>query len=261
MEAGWRGVYGEAASTRSRRPTTTTPTTSSCPSSPRARTSPSQDVASEEKITQPPRRYSDASLLGAMETAGKLVDDEELREAMKDSGIGTPATRAAIIERLIDVGYVERDGRSLVCTEKGLGVIRLLDDHALTSPSLTGDWESPADADRAGRGGPPALHGRHRRVRRRHRHHARREAQGHPHPAAEPRPLPGLRPRHRREPQGLLLLGPRGPGLRLRDLEEQGGQDAAARGRPRADLARAAPRRPSRASRAAQAAPSGPSWR
>jgi DNA topoisomerase-3 len=76
-----------------------------------------------------------------METAGKLVDDEELREAMKDSGIGTPATRAAIIERLIDVGYVERDGRSLVATEKGLNVIRLLGEHALTSPDLTGSWE------------------------------------------------------------------------------------------------------------------------
>ena len=76
---------------------------------------------SEEKITQPPRRYSDASLLGAMETAGKLVDDDELREAMKDSGIGTPATRAAIIERLIDVGYVERDGRSLVVHREGPG--------------------------------------------------------------------------------------------------------------------------------------------
>ncbi len=76
-----------------------------------------------------------------METAGKLVDDEELREAMKDSGIGTPATRAAIIERLIDVGYIERDARSLVCTEKGLNVIRLLGGHPLTSPSLTGDWE------------------------------------------------------------------------------------------------------------------------
>ena len=60
---------------------------------------------------------------------------------MKDSGIGTPATRAAIIERLIDVGYIERDGRSLVCTEKGLNVIRLLDGHPLTSPGLTGDWE------------------------------------------------------------------------------------------------------------------------
>ena len=76
-----------------------------------------------------------------METAGKLVDDDELREAMKDSGIGTPATRAAIIERLIDVGYVERDGRALVATEKGLNVIRLLGEHPLTSPALTGDWE------------------------------------------------------------------------------------------------------------------------
>ena len=60
---------------------------------------------------------------------------------MKDSGIGTPATRAAIIERLIDVGYVERDGRSLVATEKGLNVIRLLGEHPLTSPDLTGAWE------------------------------------------------------------------------------------------------------------------------
>ena len=99
------------------------------------------EVQSLAKETKPPRRYSDASLLGAMETAGKLVDDETLREAMKDSGIGTPATRAAIIERLIDVGYVERDGRSLVATEKGLNVIRLLGEHPLTSPDLTGSWE------------------------------------------------------------------------------------------------------------------------
>jgi DNA topoisomerase-3 len=100
-----------------------------------------REVASARKETKPPRRYSDASLLGAMETAGKLVDDDELREAMKDSGIGTPATRAAIIERLITVGYVERDGRSLVATEKGRNVIRLLGAHALTSPGLTGSWE------------------------------------------------------------------------------------------------------------------------
>jgi DNA topoisomerase III len=98
-------------------------------------------VGSERKETKPPRRYSDASLLAAMETAGKLVDDDELREAMKDSGIGTPATRAAIIERLIQVGYIERDGRALVATEKGLNVIRLLGEHQLTSPGLTGDWE------------------------------------------------------------------------------------------------------------------------
>src|SRR4029078_10487554 len=68
-------------------------------------------------------------------------DDDELREAMKDSGIGTPATRAAIIERLIAAAYAERDGRALVCTEKGLNVIRLLDGHPLTSPGLTGEWE------------------------------------------------------------------------------------------------------------------------
>ena len=98
-------------------------------------------VISMRKETKPPRRYSDASLLGAMETAGKLVDDDELREAMKDSGIGTPATRAAIIERLITVGYLERDARALVATEKGLNVIRLLNEHALTSPGLTGSWE------------------------------------------------------------------------------------------------------------------------
>jgi DNA topoisomerase-3 len=139
LEAGWRGVYGEIEdrgdSDSDEGADQTLPRLVS------GEAVSVLKVASEEKITQPPRRYSDASLLAAMETAGKLVDDEELREAMKDSGIGTPATRAAIIERLIDVGYVERDGRSLVCTEKGLGVIRLLGEHALTSPSLTGDWE------------------------------------------------------------------------------------------------------------------------
>ena len=98
-------------------------------------------IKSDAKETKPPRRYSDGSLLRAMETAGKLVDDEELREAMKESGIGTPATRASIIERLLQVGYIERDGRALVVTEKGLNVIRLLGEHALTSPTMTGEWE------------------------------------------------------------------------------------------------------------------------
>ncbi|MGH2913747.1 MAG: DNA topoisomerase 3 [Solirubrobacteraceae bacterium] len=99
------------------------------------------EIDSAEKVTKPPRRYTEGSLLGAMETAGKLVEEEELREAMKDSGIGTPATRAAIIERLLQVGYIERDARALVVTEKGLNVIRLLGEHPLTSPGLTGDWE------------------------------------------------------------------------------------------------------------------------
>jgi DNA topoisomerase-3 len=100
-----------------------------------------REVAAEAKETKPPRRHTERSLLGAMETAGKLVEEEELREAMKDSGIGTPATRAAIIERLLQVGYIERDARALVVTEKGLNVIRLLGEHPLTSPGMTGDWE------------------------------------------------------------------------------------------------------------------------
>jgi DNA topoisomerase-3 len=76
-----------------------------------------------------------------METAGKDIEDGEVREAMKESGIGTPATRASIIERLVDVGYIEREGRALHATEKGVQVIRLLDYHPITSPELTGDWE------------------------------------------------------------------------------------------------------------------------
>ena len=144
LEPGWRSAYGEvAAGAASRAATRTTRVpTRRCPSSSADERVDTREVASAEKETKPPRRYSDASLLGAMETAGKLVDDDEMREAMKDSGIGTPATRAAIIERLIDVGYIERDARSLVCTEKGLNVIRLLDGHALTSPGMTGDWEA-----------------------------------------------------------------------------------------------------------------------
>ncbi len=141
MEAGWRGVYGEIADERGDAAEDDEGANQTLPKLAKGETVDTLEVASEEKVTQPPRRYSDASLLGAMETAGKLVDDDELREAMKDSGIGTPATRAAIIERLIDVLYIEREGRSLVATEKGLNVIRLLQDHKLTSPSLTGDWE------------------------------------------------------------------------------------------------------------------------
>src|SRR4029079_2945950 len=144
LVAGWRGVYGEEALEGGERPASEEdeggPQT--LPQLERGEAVDTKDVAAEEKVTKPPRRYSDASLLAAMETAGKLVDDDELREAMKDSGIGTPATRAAIIERLIDVEYVEREGRSLVATEKGLNVIRLLGEHPLTSPSLTGDWET-----------------------------------------------------------------------------------------------------------------------
>jgi DNA topoisomerase-3 len=143
---GWRGVYGELAASSSKvegegAAEDDEGREQQLPKLELAEDVQIREVAAEEKVTKPPRRYSDASLLGAMETAGRLVDDDEMREAMKESGIGTPATRASIIERLIDVGYVERDARALVATEKGLNVIRLLGDHPLTSPSLTGDWE------------------------------------------------------------------------------------------------------------------------
>ena len=139
---GWRGVYGEEASEdRAATDVDDEGANQLLPKLEQGEDVRTLEVESAEKETKPPRRFSDASLLSAMETAGKLVEDEELHEAMKDSGIGTPATRAAIIERLIDVGYVERDARALVCTDKGVNVIRFLGEHALTSPSMTGDWE------------------------------------------------------------------------------------------------------------------------
>ena len=98
-------------------------------------------VGVKEGETKPPPRYSEAALLGAMETAGKFVEDEELRQAMKESGLGTPATRAAIIERLIRVGYVEREKKTLVPTPKGRAVISLLGESTLSSPELTARWE------------------------------------------------------------------------------------------------------------------------
>ncbi len=141
VEAGWRGVYGEGGLDDQRADDDDEGASQQLPKLAQGEDVATLSVESAEKVTKPPRRYTDASLLAAMETAGKLVDDDELREAMKDSGIGTPATRASIIERLIDVGYIERDGRALVATEKGLSVIALLGEHALTSPSMTGDWE------------------------------------------------------------------------------------------------------------------------
>jgi DNA topoisomerase-3 len=98
-------------------------------------------VAVKEGETKPPPRYSESALLGAMETAGKFVEDEELRQAMKESGLGTPATRAATIERLLKVGYLVRERKTLVPTEKGRALIRLLGESPLSSPEMTARWE------------------------------------------------------------------------------------------------------------------------
>ncbi len=141
LVAGWRGVYGELPEADTSGADDDEGREQQLPKLNHGERVGVERVGSEEKETKPPRRYSDGTLVRVMETAGKLVDDDELREAMKESGIGTPATRAAIIERLIQVGYIERDGRALVVTEKGLNVIRLLGEHVLTSPGLTGEWE------------------------------------------------------------------------------------------------------------------------
>ena len=94
--------------------------------------------------TRPPARYSEATLLSAMEGAGKLIDDDELREAMAQKGLGTPATRAAIIERLIAEKYLVREGRELIPTAKAFQLMTLLNGlgvSELTQPELTGEWE------------------------------------------------------------------------------------------------------------------------
>ena len=103
------------------------------------------DVEIVHNETKPPARFTEATLLSAMEGAGKLVEDEELREAMREKGLGTPATRSAIIEGLIHDGYVHRQGRELIATAKGLALITLLRGigaDELTSPEMTGEWES-----------------------------------------------------------------------------------------------------------------------
>jgi DNA topoisomerase III len=139
VEPGWRAVYGDQA--EGERDDDDSGGDQLLPRLEQGESVETRKIEFLRKETQPPRRFTDASLLGAMETAGKEIEDAELREAMKDSGIGTPATRAGIIELLIGREYVEREGRALVATEKGIQVIRLLNGHALTSPELTGSWE------------------------------------------------------------------------------------------------------------------------
>lgn len=98
----------------------------------------------KEKDTQPPKHFNEGTLLKAMESAGKQVEDEELRDAMKDSGLGTPATRASIIERLKHVEYIDMTGKKINITQKGRSAIQLIRQAGidlLTSPEMTGHWE------------------------------------------------------------------------------------------------------------------------
>jgi DNA topoisomerase-3 len=135
VNAGWLAVYGKEAETDD--------TPSLVPVKP-GETVQTTKIDVEANVTKPPPRYSEATLLSAMEGAGKLVEDEELREAMSEKGLGTPATRAQIIEGLIWEKYVHRNGRELQPTAKAFSLITLLrglDIPQLSSPELTGDWE------------------------------------------------------------------------------------------------------------------------
>ncbi|MCL2397306.1 MAG: DNA topoisomerase III [Defluviitaleaceae bacterium] len=97
-------------------------------------------VAAKAKKTRPPKPYTEATLLSAMENAGKMVDDEEIARQMKESGLGTAATRAAIIERLLVVGYIRRQAKNLIPTDKAKSLIQILPTE-ITSPETTGRWE------------------------------------------------------------------------------------------------------------------------
>ncbi|MDD6814292.1 MAG: DNA topoisomerase 3 [Akkermansia muciniphila] len=133
LEPGWRALYGPERRKKD----------DLCAVSAREKVT-ATEVKAIEETTKPPTPYTEATLLTAMETAGKLVEDEDLAYAMKERGLGTPATRAAIIEGLITQEYIVRDGKDLVATLRGMDLIDLLGKiglSTLSSPELTGDWE------------------------------------------------------------------------------------------------------------------------
>jgi DNA topoisomerase-3 len=128
---GWRALYRDAPEEAEEPPV---------PDAAPGETRKVQGVSVKQLKTKPPAPHTDASLLAMMEHAGKLIDDEELRERMKASGLGTPATRAAVIERPISVGYVSRKGRTILSTDKGRGLIQVAPEE-IASPETTGRWE------------------------------------------------------------------------------------------------------------------------
>ena len=101
----------------------------------------SHEPRTEQKRTSPPKPFTEATLLRAMETAGKQVDDEEMRELLKDNGIGRPSTRANIIETLFRRKYIDRNRKNIIATQTGIDLIQIIDNETLKSPQLTGDWE------------------------------------------------------------------------------------------------------------------------
>ena len=141
---GWLAVYGRVTGEESQ----------NLPPIEQNEKVPVLEVIAQAAETKPPPRYTEATLLSAMEGAGKLVEDDELREAMEAKGLGTPATRAAIIEGLIREEYVNRDGRELVPTPKAFSLLfalHMLHLVELASPELTGEWEHKLKLIEAGK--------------------------------------------------------------------------------------------------------------
>jgi Topoisomerase IA len=133
---GWLAVYGQVAQDDEENP--------QLPPLAKDERVWTNDVEVKPSQTKPPPRFTEATLLSAMEGAGKLVEDEELRAAMAERGLGTPATRAAIIEGLIQEDYVHRNGRELQPTAKAFNLLFALEQlkvHEIRSPELTGLWE------------------------------------------------------------------------------------------------------------------------
>ena len=242
LTPGWRGVYGEAAADAAKPEKEKAGggeedegANQQLPRLEQGEDVETREIKSARKETKPPRRYSDASLLGAMETAGKLVDDEELQRGDEGLGHRHPG-HARGDHRALDPGRLHRARRALAGgeregVERDQAAERARADLARTDRQLG----APAGQDRARRGLARGLHGRHRRLREGDDHRARRDAERRENPPREARALPDLRARDHREPQGLLVLGAQRPGLRLRDLEEQSGQDAADHDRARTD--------------------------
>ncbi len=138
VNAGWLSVYGKEGAVEGEE------ATGSLVAVKPGETVKADEVLVKANVTKPPARYNEATLLSAMEGAGKLVDDEELRAAMAGRGLGTPATRAQIIENLIAETYMLREGRELIPTAKAFSLITLLRGLGVTelsSPELTGEWE------------------------------------------------------------------------------------------------------------------------
>lgn len=147
VSAGWMAVYGKEAETeedgKEGKDGESKESKALVPVQPNERVW-ANDVAVKANQTKPPARYSEATLLSAMEGAGKLVEDDELREAMSERGLGTPATRAATIEGLLAEEYIHRNGRELQPTAKAFSLLFALDKlgiEEIRSPELTGEWE------------------------------------------------------------------------------------------------------------------------